>query len=93
MCSTNVVLEIFSVFLYSLSWSVADVTVITFILQKIAIYLPEWAEWIKHNTRNDISEQNSKENTVYHVVHESHNLKGFHCLADRTWYKQLQNAV
>lgn len=55
--------------------------------------LSQCSECIQHNTRNDIAEENTEENTVYHIIREPHYLEFFHSLADSTWDKELHDTV
>lgn len=74
------------------SWNVTDVTLVLLIGLKLLILSSETSKCIKHDTWHDVTEQQTEECNVYHVIGESHHFKSAHGLTDNTRHEQLHQA-
>lgn len=93
MLAVDVSLERDSLLLEGLTRDVADVAEVFLVVDEFSVLFSECSECIKHDTWYDVAEQNTKEDTVKHVIGEADDLELFHGLTDGTWDKELQNTV
>lgn len=93
MLAIDMSLERDSLLLEGLTRDVANVTEVFLIMNEFSVLFSECSECIKHDTRYDVAEQNTKEDTIEHVVRETDDLELFHSFTNGTRYKELQDAV
>lgn len=93
MLAIDMSLERDSLLLEGLTRDVANVAEIFLVVDEFSVLFSECSECIKHDTRYDVAEQDTKEDTIEHVVRETNDLKLLHSLTNGTRDKELQDTV
>lgn len=75
----NVVIEVLQVLLQFLSVDVANVTEIFLVVVEFICSFAEFSEGIQHETRDNVAEKKTEENSIDHVITETDYFKLFHC--------------
>jgi len=86
-------LEWLTFFLQVLSFYIANIAEIFFIVSQLIILFSKGTERIQHNTRYDVRKQNSEENSIEHIVSKSDRFKTLHGLAYCSRNKQLHDTI
>lgn len=93
MLAVDVSLERDSLLLEGLTRDVANVAEVFLIMDEFSVLFSKCSECIEHDTWYDVAEQNTKEDTIEHVIRETDDLELLHSLTYGTRDKELQDAV
>lgn len=93
MFAVDVFFEILASLLDGLSIDIANIAVILLILLELVGQISETCKGIEHDTRNDVAEEDSEEDTIDCVENESYDLEGVHGLGNSAWNEELEDAV
>lgn len=93
MFAIDMSLEWDSLLLEGLTRDVANIAEVFLIMNEFSVLLSQCSECIKHDTWNDVAEQNTKEYAIEHIIWETDDLELLHSLTDGTRYEKLQDTV
>lgn len=75
MLAIDVFFEIHPLLLDGLSVNVTDVAIVFFIVLQLISQISKTGKGIEHDSRNDITEKNAKEDTIDGVINKSNSLE------------------
>jgi inner membrane protein involved in colicin E2 resistance len=81
--AADVLLEGNSLLLEGFSVDITNVTLVLLIPLEVIGNVSQTREGVEHDTRNDVAEHYTEEDSVYSVITEPHNLEGLHRLSNR----------
>ena len=93
MLTINVLLEIQSSLFNGLPIYVTNVAIVLLVVKQLISQISETGKGVKHDTWNNVTEKNAKEDTINRVINESHCFEGLHGFSYGTWDEELQNTI